>query len=77
MAKQGYTPLHVWQEKIKEKHAKKQEDLGRYREVMEHSQTMEEKGLRRLILPEYHRPFIQKLSAAAGKIARADLKNMT
>lgn len=59
-------------EKLQKKLAAKQG----YRDVMAHTQEMEEQGLRRLILPEFHRPFIQRLSAAAGKIARADLKNM-
>ncbi len=73
----GFVPLHLMQTKHRaEKEAKKQEALNRHRAIMSHAYSEDEKGLRRLILPEYHRPFIQALSKAAGKIARADLKNM-
>jgi hypothetical protein len=33
-------------------------------------------GLKRFILPEIDRPFVQRLSAAAGRIAVKDLKKM-
>jgi hypothetical protein len=59
-------------------------ELQRKQEVSRHQYRMESidkltehnTGLRRLILPEHNRPFIQKLSKYSGNLARADLKNM-
>jgi hypothetical protein len=44
---------------------------------MESAGAEQAKGLRRFVLPEYSRPFIQRLSAAAGKIALKDLRDKT
>ena len=62
--------------KLLKQEAKKNAAIARNIAKLQRASETEEKGLRRLIMPEHNRPFIQKLSAAAGKIARADLKNM-